>query len=185
MPKKSCSSSEPISRPPDENSEPSKSTPWKEACEPIASNLPRVSCSEARSSRFASSSASSSSPSAIGSISSSVVWRSRAWSRSTSISLASIISCGTDGRKTDAVSPRLRARTKRPIACAKKRGVLVLVAYTPTAKRGTSTPSDTMRTATIHRLLLSRKSSILADASRSSESTTVGFSPVILCSFSA
>ena len=55
------------------------------------------------------------------------------------------------GRKTDAVSPRRRDRTKRPTAWAKKSGVEMVVAYTPTARRGTSTPSDTMRTATIQR----------------------------------
>ena len=59
--------------------------------------------------------------------------------------------CGTDGRNTDAVSPRDRARTKRPTACAKNSGVDVVVAQTPTARRGTSTPSDTIRTATIQR----------------------------------
>jgi hypothetical protein len=35
---------------------------------------------------------------------------------------------GTLGRNTDAVSPRRRARTKRPIAWAKKSGVDELVA---------------------------------------------------------
>ncbi len=55
---------------------------------------------------------------------------------------------GTDGRKMLAVSPGRRDRTKRPIAWAKNSGVDALVAYTPTASRGTSTPSDTMRTAT-------------------------------------
>jgi hypothetical protein len=35
---------------------------------------------------------------------------------------------GTDGRKTEAVSPRLRARTKRPTAWAKNNGVDVEVA---------------------------------------------------------
>ena len=58
------------------------------------------------------------------------------------------------GRNTDAVSPRRRDRTKRPTACAKNSGVEIVVAYTPTASRGTSTPSDTMRTATIQRLVV-------------------------------
>jgi hypothetical protein len=53
---------------------------------------------------------------------------SRAWSRCFSISAASSISDGTDGRNTDAVSPGLRARTKRPTACAKNSGVCVEVA---------------------------------------------------------
>ena len=65
-------------------------------------------------------------------------WRSRAAS-------------GSVGRNTDAVSPRRRDRTKRPTAWAKNSGVEIVVAYTPTARRGTSTPSDTMRTATIQR----------------------------------
>ena len=36
--------------------------------------------------------------------------------------------CGTDGRNTDAVSPRARARTNRPTAWAKNSGVEVVVA---------------------------------------------------------
>ncbi len=55
--------------------------------------------------------------------SSSVGRRSSAWSRSTSISAACCSSSGTEGRKTDAVSPRRRARTKRPTAWAKNSGV--------------------------------------------------------------
>ena len=82
---------------------------------------------------------------------SSVIRRPSTWSRSTSISEAWPSSTGTDGRKIDAVSPRERARTKRPIAWEKNSGVEVVVAKTPTARRGTSTPSDTIRTATIHR----------------------------------
>ena len=90
--------------------------------------------------------------------------------------------CGTDGRKTDAVSPRDRARTKRPTAWAKNSGVEVVVAHTPTARRGTSTPSETIRTATIQRLSESVKVAIFFDAPFSSESTTVGDSPVIFFS---
>ena len=41
-------------------------------------------------------------------------------------------------------------RTKRPTAWRKNSSVVVLVANTPTRSRGMSTPSDTMRTATIH-----------------------------------
>ena len=59
---------------------------------------------------------------------SSVILRPRTWSRSTSISAAKPSSGGTDGRKTDAVSPRVRARTKRPTAWAKNSGVEVVVA---------------------------------------------------------
>ena len=55
----------------------------------------------------------------------------------------------------------------------------MVVAYTPTARRGTSTPSDTMRTATIQRSLPALNSSILLDAPVSSESTSVALVPVI------
>ena len=91
-----------------------------------ASNLPLVSSSEAFSSRLASAMSASSGltrPSL-----SSFSGRSSAWSRSSSIELASAMSVGTDGRNTDAVSPRLRARTKRPTAWAKNSGVEVEVA---------------------------------------------------------
>ncbi len=83
------------------------------------------------------------------------------------------------GRNTDAVSPRRRDRTKRPTAWAKNSGVEMVVAYTPTARRGTSTPSDTMRTATIQRSSPALKSSIRFDAPVSSDSTTVGLWPVM------
>ncbi len=59
---------------------------------------------------------------------SSVIFRPSTWSRSTSISQAKPSNRGTDGRKTDAVSPRLRARTKRPTAWEKYSGVAVVVA---------------------------------------------------------
>jgi hypothetical protein len=59
------------------------------------------------------------------------------------------------------------------------------VAYTPTARRGTSTPSDTMRTATIHRLVPFENSSIRSLASFSSERTTVTGSPLISRSIAA
>ncbi|CAM5743822.1 hypothetical protein SALBM311S_04391 [Streptomyces alboniger] len=55
----------------------------------------------------------------------------------------------------------------------------MVVAYTPTASRGTSMPSDTIRTATIHRSSLALKSSILLDAPASSDSTRVALLPVI------
>ena len=84
---------------------------------------------------------------------------------------------GTDGRNTEAVSPRPRARTNRPTAWAKNSGVEVVVAYTPTASRGTSTPSDTIRTATIQRAWESVNVAIFFDAAFSSDSTTVGASP--------
>ncbi len=81
-----------------------------------------------------------------------------------------------------AVSPGRRDRTNRPIACAKNSGVDALVAYTPTASRGTSTPSDTIRTATSQRLVPAENSAMRAEEPGSSESTTVGVSPVSLVS---
>jgi hypothetical protein len=53
-----------------------------------------------------------------------------------------------------------------------------LVAYTPTASRGTSTPSLTIRTATIQRSCEAAKRAIRADAPGSSDSTTTGAAPV-------
>src|ERR1700728_307146 len=79
-----------------------------------------------------------------------------------------------DGRNTEAVSPRCRARTNRPTACAKNSAVPTLVAYTPTASRGMSTPSDTIRTATIHRSSEVANAAIFFDAAGSSDSTTTG-----------
>ena len=55
----------------------------------------------------------------------------------------------------------------------------MVVAYTPTASRGTSTPSDTIRTATIQRSSLPLKSSMRWDAPASSDSTRVALLPVI------
>ncbi|SKV50529.1 Uncharacterised protein [Mycobacteroides abscessus subsp. abscessus] len=78
-----------------------------------------------------------------------------------------------------AVSPGVRDRTYRPIACAKNSGVEALVAYTPTASRGTSTPSDTMRTATIHSLVLAENCAMRSEDFGSSDNTTVGSLPVI------
>lgn len=54
----------------------------------------------------------------------------------------------------------------------------MVVAYTPTASRGTSTPSDTIRTATIQRDSSPLNWSIFLDAAFSSERTTVADSPV-------
>ncbi len=79
-----------------------------------------------------------------------------------------------------AVSPRLRVRTKRPMAWAKNSGVDAEVAYTPTPRRGMSTPSDTMRTATIQRDSDEANSEMRSLAAFSSERTTVGFCPVML-----
>ena len=50
------------------------------------------------------------------------------WLRCTSICDARSNKTGTDGRNTDAVSPGLRERTKRPMAWAKNSGVDELVA---------------------------------------------------------
>jgi hypothetical protein len=55
----------------------------------------------------------------------------------------------------------------------------VVVAQTPTASRGTSTPSETMRTAIIQRRSFSLNCEIFFDEAFSSESTTVAASPVI------
>ncbi len=55
----------------------------------------------------------------------------------------------------------------------------MVVAYTPTASRGTSTPSETIRTATIQRSSDSANFEIFLLAPASSESTTVGCLPVI------
>ena len=49
------------------------------------------------------------------------------------------------------------------------------MAYTPTASRGTSTPSDTIRTATIQRWSPWAKAVIFLPDPASSLSTTVGF----------
>jgi hypothetical protein len=81
---------------------------------------------------------------------------------------------GTDGRKTLAVSPGRRDRTKRPIAWAKYSGVDALVAYTPTASRGTSTLSETIRTATNQRLVPAKNVAMRSDEPMSSETTTAG-----------
>ena len=53
------------------------------------------------------------------------------------------------------------------------------MAYTPTASRGTSTPSDTIRTATIQRAVDEANAEIFRDAVGSSDSTTTGRSPLI------
>ena len=165
------------------NSPPSKSTRSNSAVESMASK-PGSSASEAFSSRLAAA-ISLSSGLAKSCTSSSLAGRSRAWSRSVSSSAASASSGVTEGRNTLAVSPGRRARTKRPMAWAKNSGVEVEVAYTPTARRGTSTPSETMRTATIQRWLLAEKCSIFSEAPLSSLSTTVGFSPVMAASWRA
>ncbi|GAB3872793.1 hypothetical protein GCM10027610_138830 [Dactylosporangium cerinum] len=54
-----------------------------------------------------------------------------------------------------------------------------LVAYTPTARRGMSTPSDTMRTATIQRSLDAEKVAMRPEEPWSSDRTTTAFSPVM------
>jgi len=82
------------------------------------------------------------------------------------------------GQEHARVSPGCRARTNRPTACAKYNGVDALVAYTPTASRGTSTPSLTIRTATSHRSRVAANSAIRPDAFGSSDSTTVGCCPL-------
>ena len=58
--------------------------------------------------------------------------------------------------------------------------MVVVVANTPTRSRGMSTPSDTMRTATIHGDVLVANLAIFADAAGSSDVTTVAWAPVRL-----
>ena len=94
------------------------------------------------------------------------------WSRDTSSFAAKSRRTGTEGRNTLAVSPGRLERTNRPMTWAKNSGVDADVAYTPTASRGTSTPSDTMRTATIHSSVLPANFSIRSEAPASSDSTT-------------
>src|SRR5699024_8080409 len=72
-----------------------------------------------------------------------------------------------------------------PYGLCEDHGVPVEVAYTPTASRGTSTPSETMRTATIHRSSEAENSSIRCPAPTSSDSTTVGACPLISSSVAA
>ncbi len=55
----------------------------------------------------------------------------------------------------------------------------------PTESRGTSTPSETMRTATSQRLVLAANSLMRADEPGSSESTSVGASEVSFASRAA
>ena len=57
--------------------------------------------------------------------------------------------------------------------------MLTLVAYTPTASRGMSTPSDTIRTATIQRSWETANWPIFLLPAGSSDSTTTGRVPVI------
>ena len=76
------------------------------------------------------------------------------WRSSTSTRSAQPVSVGSAGRKTVATrSPGSfgRRRTTRPTAWRKKRSVRLTVAYAATTRRGTSTPSLTMFTATSQR----------------------------------
>ena len=72
--------------------------------------------------------------------------------------------------------PRVQ-RTRRPVAWRKNSSVTVLVANTPTRSRGMSTPSETMRTATIQGCSPSAKCSMRADAVGSSLTTRVACTP--------
>ena len=74
---------------------------------------------------------------------------------------------------------------KRPITWRKKSSVRASVAYTPTRRRGTSTPSETISTDTSHGAEPAEKRAIRADASGASECTMSGRSPVIRASRSA
>ena len=69
--------------------------------------------------------------------------------------------------------PRVQ-RTRRPTAWRKNSSVVVVVANTPMRRRGTSTPSDTMRTATIHGSCRPGERGDPGEASGSSEVATTG-----------
>ncbi len=64
------------------------------------------------------------------------------------------------------------------MACAKYSGVCAFVAYTPTARRGMSTPSETMRTATSHSSSEAANFAIRSEDPASSESTICALLPV-------
>ena len=86
---------------------------------------------------------------------------------------------GSSGMKSHARwrgTPRVQ-RTKRPTAWRKKSSVAVVVANTPTRRRGMSTPSETMRTATSHGSLPAANAAMPADAPGSSEVTTRAVAP--------
>ena len=72
--------------------------------------------------------------------------------------------------------PRVQ-RTRRPTAWRKNSSVVVVVANTPTRSRGMSTPSETMRTATIHGSVPAAKREMWFDASGSSEVATTARTP--------
>ena len=113
--------------------------------------------------------------------------RSSAWLRSSSTSTASFFSRGSDGRKTWLIctfGAGVR-RMKRPITWRKNSSVRAVVAYTPTRRRGTSTPSETISTDTSQGADPEEKRAIRADASAASECTMSGRSPVIRASRSA
>ena len=65
----------------------------------------------------------------------------------------------------------------RPTAWRKKSSVVVVVANTPTRRRGMSTPSLTMRTATSHGSRLVANAEMRCDAVGSSLVTTTAFTP--------
>ena len=78
-------------------------------------------------------------------------WR-RQWRRCSAMAKARSPQAGLVGDEQERLlvpHPRVQ-RTRRPTAWRKNSSVVVVVAYTPTRSRGMSTPSDTMRTATIH-----------------------------------
>ena len=81
---------------------------------------------------------------------------------------------GSSGRYTYAFWPAspLVHRTNRPTAWRKNSSVTTVLAYTPTRRRGMSTPSLTIRTATSQWRSLAAKWAILALASGSSLTTT-------------
>jgi len=75
-------------------------------------------------------------------------------------------------------SPGRRLRTTRPTACAKNSGVRYDVIQARHAARGTSTPSEIMRTQTAKRSVPSPNFVILLDALGSSDRISAGVVPV-------
>ena len=143
--------------------------------EPSASNGSPSSSAEACSPACA---RASSSPSAAKRSSSSVIRRPRTWSRSQ-------LHLGGEAEQRRAPTAGRSRRSPRaggPGRSGRRPGRRTAAWRSswrrrPTASRGTSTPSETIRTATIHRLSPSVKAAIFREAAFSSESTTVGRLP--------
>ena len=87
---------------------------------------------------------------------------------------------GTDGGRRWPSSPGRRERTNRPIAWAKNNGVEGTGGVDAHRQAGHVDTPDTMRTATSQRLVPSENWLIRSEEPGSSDSTTVGASPVIV-----